>query len=1184
MKSEVEKVIEKGLKDYTSRTIRISDKEYPLFVFLEDEDLNLFEGFVVAKVEDKSELSALRKYRPPVSGYVARFSIIFYKDQLLIEDYRRNKSIRKTLSKINKTFIRKLKKALTEPKEENFNKLFDRSDVIEEFYILYKKSRDYLLTNIKGISDDEKREEFVDNFMMQMLTLWYLQERGFFNGDKSYFITKFKEMAQKKLVGGFNSYYDFLTNFFEKISDYSDEQYYEDKTFGKVVVVGPAVFINGEHSAEAISIPDKCFYKEGMTEILINTPPKKVSADVPLLNLFESRDWTEGNIDEFVLGSIYEKLITYMERKKLGAYYTPEEITSYICKNTIEPYLVDWINDKFGGSFESIDEIIEASNREMLLYLFEQLKDIKILDPAVGSAHFLESAINVLIDIYEKVWEKAKELKINKLEIIASDEKGRIKKINLLDISSEERLKLYVKFFIILSRNIYGVDINPSALKVARARLFLTLAKHFRVGKERDIFIRFPNVHFNLRGGNSLIGYVELERERQEGQLVLDLFVREDRAPYRLELIKKHLQPIEDYLVQAARSLGIEGDIAKEVKELDDILSKDKITWRDFEKVLRTKEKLIKILIASLNSSYAKPLNELLNRITELFNNRLDEKFAEEHGIKLEDLKQIKTFHWIFEFPEVFLRENPGFDVVIGNPPYVMEVREHKKIFRLYKKTPIGKKYYEQKMDIFYFFIEQGIDLLRNCGLLGFIVQEYWVSREFARKLRIKIFSETTPKTFIFFREFNIFKDAPGQHNMILILEKNKPQNGDITKIMILKDDIFDEASVYNGMYGDTNIFSVNVCETIYLYDSNKDMVSLSDINRKIFNVIENNVFYLNSKEVQQGIVTPQHYLTQKAISKLPNPSEYRVNEGIFVLSEEEFSMVDWDKNEKNIFKPFHFAEELDRFHYTPENKYFLIYTTKDIAIDIEKNPDKYPHVKKHLDRFQPVITSDHKPYGLHRPRQPEWFEDPNKIMGVRKTKYPKFVVVPIPYYVDQSVIIIRLVIHSEYNPQYICSLLNSKLGHWIFYNIKRQGKQLQIDKSVLLRFPIKKADSNWQNTLSIISRYINFLKQYHNYIKPKDLHITYIIEYFDNLIDCLVYELYLGDVVEIGIKPLVKDKLRDLDTPVNLLEASDEEVEDILKQIIEVYESLESDTKLKENLFLIKLHPWVKQIYEALG
>ena len=671
MKSEIKKIIEKEIEKYAIKEIRISNKKYPLYIVpaLCDEDLNIFEGFLLVEAKDKGEVSYLKtRYKPPVSGYAPRLSIVLYDDYLLIKDYRINKYIIKTLKKVNRTFINKFKKALSEPGEENFRRLFDRTDIIEEFYILYKKAREYLLKNISGISEEEKREEFIDNFMMQMLTLWYLQERGFFNNDRNYFITKFKELSQRKLFGGFKNYYEFLTYFFEKISGNLDSQYYEDKNTGKVVVIGPAVFLNGEHS-KAITISDKCFYKEGMTDILINTPPKKVSQEIPLLNLFESRDWTEGNIDEFVLGAIYEKLITYMERKKLGAYYTPEEITSYICKNTIEPYLVDRINEKFGKKFETIDQIIESDDRKIILYLFEQLKEIKVLDPAVGSAHFLESAIDVLVKIYKKIWEKARELNIKKgLEIVATDEKGEIIEINLLEISDEDKFELLVKFFIIISKNIYGVDINPSALKVAKARLFLTLAKHFKIGKENDIFIRFPNVHFNLREGNSLIGYVEIGEEKKEIQLQLSLFTNEKQTDYVTKKIKV-VSALKPYLEKVTRRLKINGDVVKEIDELNKILSRKKINWNDFEKVLQIKEKLVKILIASLNSQYAVPLNDLLREITDLFNQKLDEKFAEEHNIELGDLKKIKTFHWIFEFPEVFL-DRGGFDVVVGNPPY----------------------------------------------------------------------------------------------------------------------------------------------------------------------------------------------------------------------------------------------------------------------------------------------------------------------------------------------------------------------------------------------------------------------------------------------------------------------------------------------------------------------------------
>ncbi|MHA1872722.1 MAG: Eco57I restriction-modification methylase domain-containing protein, partial [Candidatus Heimdallarchaeaceae archaeon] len=535
------------------------------------------------------------------------------------------------------------------------------------------------------------------------------QERGFFNEDTNYFITKFKELRQRKLVGGFKSYYEFLTYLFERISGNVEAPYYEDEVTGKVVVVGPAVFLNGEWT-KAISIPDKCFYKEEITDILINTPAKKVNDEIPLLNLFESRDWTEGNIDEFVLGAIYEKLITYMERKKLGAYYTPEEITSYICKNTIEPYLVEKINEKFNKDFDTIEQIIESNEKDMILHLFEELKEIKILDPAVGSGHFLESAINVLVNVYREIWEKAKELGIREgMKILVADKRGEITEINLLEISDEDEFKLLVKFFIILSRNIYGVDINPSALKIARARLFLTLAKHFKVNKEKDLFIRFPNVHFNLREGNALVGYVEWKREKPRRQVKLDFFLKKEETNNITKRIKV-VSELKPYLQKMSKALKIDGDIVKEIENLNIIFLRKNINWNEFETVLKTKEKLVRILVASLNSQYARPLNQLLNGITELFNQKLNERFAEEHSLTLEELKKTKTFHWIFEFPEVFSRENPGFDVIIGNPPYV-ELSEVEYAYLLDNNV---KNLYDA-------FIRLSINMLRNNGMFGFI-------------------------------------------------------------------------------------------------------------------------------------------------------------------------------------------------------------------------------------------------------------------------------------------------------------------------------------------------------------------------------------------------------------------------------------------------------------------------------
>lgn len=123
------------------------------------------------------------------------------------------------------------------------------------------------------------------------------------------------------------------------------------------------------------------------------------------------------------------------------------------------------------------------------------------------------------------------------------------------------------------------------------------------------------------------------------------------------------------------------------------------------------------------------------------------------------NFKDYRPFNWQDRFSDV--TKSGGFDVVIGNPPYVMELRDNKEIFRQLRATPFGSKYYEPKMDIFYFFIELGIDLLKPGGYLGFIVQQYWVSRAHASKLRKKIFEETCPVVLVDLGEYQVFEDAP---------------------------------------------------------------------------------------------------------------------------------------------------------------------------------------------------------------------------------------------------------------------------------------------------------------------------------------------------------------------------------------------------------------------------------------
>ncbi len=767
---DIARNIEKILEEYETREISIDGRNYDLYIVpeLSEPDLNLFQGFLLIRAEERAEVTSIKNYLAPGSGYTPRISFVFYGDKVLIKDYRKDKHIIRSINKINKSFENKIEKTIKEPSETNFDALFDRKDIIEDFYRLFNNTRNYLAENIQGIPEEDKRIEFADNFLMQMMTLWYLQARGFFNNDKNYLITKFKELSQKRLDGsGFKNYKEFLEYFFKKIRENENEQYYEDDQVGKVVVIGPAIFIGTEEEFEIVDIPDNCFYKENFTETLINEDPGKIKGGIPVLNLFESRDWIEGDIDEYVLGALYEKLITADVRKKTGSYYTPEEITSFIAWNTIEPYLLNSMDTEH----TSIDALIENADSETLKTLFNKVRDIKILDPAVGSGHFLESAIDVLVEIYHKLRNRARYIGANGFEITVTDERGEIKRIDLLDID-DEHFNLYLKFFIILSRNIYGVDINPSALKVARARFFLSMAKHFRPsGKGDEVFVRFPNVHFNLREGNSLIGYASIGKDK------VDLFSFSGASRKDKKYIENKIDILDDlreYLESCSEALGLEGDINSDIEDLNTIFSQKKIKWTDIERLLKIKDKLVSILIVSLNSTQATAINDLLDSIDNVFYSKFDEKFAKDYDIPLENVKKLKAFHWILDFPEVFIKGN-GFDIVIGNPPYVRQegIRDIKEEVKKHYET------YESKADLYVYFMERGLKLLKKGGLFSYITSNKYTRAEYGQPLRKWILKNYKIREYKDYTGEKIFKDATVDPSVIII-EKEKPKNNKI--------------------------------------------------------------------------------------------------------------------------------------------------------------------------------------------------------------------------------------------------------------------------------------------------------------------------------------------------------------------------------------------------------------------
>ncbi|MEM4275696.1 MAG: TaqI-like C-terminal specificity domain-containing protein [Candidatus Nitrosocaldus sp.] len=1165
-----------------------------------DNRLNRYEGFLLVESNEKNVIEYFSsKYSMGTTGYIIRLIFLFYTDnkgekKLFIKDYYYRRKMTKNIDKLSILFKRKIKEFLDMKDEssissiqQQINKLFDRSDLIEEFYKLYQKCKRYISKQIKGVT--EEKDEFIDNFMMQMMILWYLQEKGFLNDDRRYFITKFNELRGAKSTitsyistnsNKFKSYYEFLLYLFDKLqgsNESDDNKYYKDDIVGKVVIVGPAVFLNGTEMPKGINIPDECFYNNEATPKLITKDVEELyDEDVPLLNLFESREWTEYEVDEYVIGSLYEKLITGKEKKEKGAYYTPEAITSYICKNTIEPYLLDEVNKKQNSSYPSLENIIENADETMLRFIFKKIKNIKIVDPAVGSAHFLESAIDVLLDIYLKVIKKARSLNLNNFDIVIANNRGELEKIDLTTINDENKFALYVKFFILLARNVYGVDIMPTAINIAKARLFLTLARHFNA--KEDTYVRFPNIHFNLMVGNSLIGYVNLPdtTNNKYEEPPLFSFVNNE-----LQHVKEEISSIikekefNDFLMKIRDKLYI--NIIEDIKELDNYLSKQYLTWSDLKEVLKIKSKLVDIFVVTLSTKYARTLNKLLHCIDEKLNEKLDKKFVDTYRITLDDLKKIKRFHWLLHFPEVFL-EKGGFDIVIGNPPYIRQEEINKIVNNVFNYKGFLQQIYspisDDSFDLAIFFILRSLQIMNDKGYHSFIITNKWIQAKYGRKIRDYLRKHIRLINILDLR-IKVFKNA-NVDTLIYILQKDQPQeNNEIVYGKVIQ--LVDIENVEKISYrikqknlDTTWTFMPECIEEIkhYIKENTKP---LKELNVKIYG----------------GIKTG-------------------FNKAFVIDTETKDKLIKKDKNSACLIKPCLTGKDIKRYSIEYSHTYLLNIPqglTKKLAgiNNLDENTASMIF-KKYYPAIYDYLLSIAETNNEIRNRYDKgdfWWElrpcDYYNELEGEKIIWQEISSEASYYWDDQGFYIINTAYFMTLPKSYLL-ILNSRLIESLFHYISQSlGNAYRRTKQYVEKIPIVQLNND--EPYRILVDYLLFLNNRH--VKDK---IEYnIIKYFDQLGDCLVYELYfkkkfyedklyekpqeyLRDRSSKYLKPINYDRFSQLYWKGQLGDLSKDECcelklieEDNIKVITTTYNNMKDDSEIHTLIHKIMSHTWVQ-------
>lgn len=809
------------------------------------------------------------------------------------------------------------------------------------------------------------------------------------------------------------------------------------------------------------------------------------------------QDDNKSLINASVLGKVFEKINGYKD----GSIFTPGFITMYMCRESIRLAVLQKFNDEknwavnsFDELYNKIDDISEAN---------KIINSIKICDPAVGSGHFLVSALNEIIAIKSELkilsdrgGKRLKEyaVEVENDELYITDEDGELFRY-IPKIKESQRIQetLFLEKQTIIENCLFGVDINPNSVKICRLRLWIELLKnaYYREDTNYNELETLPNIDINIKCGNSLLSRFPLDS---------DLSRALKKTNYTLTQYRDYVNSYKNEKDRDAK------------RKLQEFINNIKSDFRT--EIFNNDPKVVRL------RKLENELHALVNQ-GGLFEN--DSKHAihqREKQKKLQDeinklsavIEEIKTnaifknaFEWRFEFPEILNNKGDfeGFNLVIGNPPYIKEY-ENRDAFNGLRDLEC----YQGKMDLWYLFADLGLKLLKPNSHLCFIATNNWVTNAGASKLRDIVIGKSRIFSLIDFGAYMIFENAAIQ-TMIMLLNNNT----------VVDDYSFD----YRRLDGS----ALQKSDALSLLDKivNKNVILLSPIINRVdfkgkyltFNADNNSDilnklkqkqnFFIREKqdsklklksELGQGIVAPQDFVNKASENKLNG--KFKNGDGIFVLSSEELNDKKFSDREKEIIKPYFTTDQLTKYWGSSENSHWIIYTKSDI-----NKPDKktskiplsnYPKIKQHLDNFKNVITSDFAPYGLHRAREQHFFEG-EKIMALRKCpNEPIFTYTDFDCYVSQAFYIIQ---SDRINLKYLTGLLNSKLvAFWLRNKGKMQGNAFQMDKVPLLEIPIfKPSDSDATKIGNLVDEVILKKRQ------GKDSSVL------ENKIDKIIYDLY---------------------------------------------------------------------------
>lgn len=889
------------------------------------------------------------------------------------------------------------------------NEFFER---YKELFLRIKDELDQQIKLNKKVEQEFERCQidtvsFSKKLLGQIVFLYFIQKKGWLGvktnakwgeGDKDFLFNLFEDRSKK------NFFKEILEPFFyEALALERAGDFYKELDC-KVPFLNGGLFepINGYlWKTTPLNIDNKVF---GEIFKVCNLYNFTVREDEPLEK--------EVAVDPEMLGKVFENLLEIRDRRSKGAYYTPREIVHYMCQESLIQYLDAAVNEKDtlvpksdietlvrrGDVFLENDLAKDAgrksgeyglpeSVRNSASKLDRALAEIKICDPAIGSGAFPVGMMTEIVKVRNVF-------------------------THMPDFGDKPFRTAYDFKWHCIENNIYGVDIEPSAVEIAKLRLWLSLV----VDEDNYDHIRpLPNLDYRIVCGNSLLS------------------------------VEKNLFNLALYSELEIKKNQYFGSTSQRNKD-----------------VLRRE---IDLIIEQLTDG---------NR----------------------------TFDFEIYFSEVF-STNSGFDVIIANPPYIKEYVDRAAFDGLR-----GSPYYQGKMDIWYFFACKSIDLARpETGIVTFIAQNNWVTSHGAAKMRNKVLADTRILLLIDFIDYKVFE--AGIQTMIMMFQKAQ----------IPAKYTFDFRRLYGGKAGFEDMVSLlnrnTTSKTEFLSPAidrlafiNQTLTfSSSRIEGIIKKLLDQSTFKLQANEVANGI-HHHHDKVNRDRNEILGGS-YKVGTGIFVLTNAEKEQLRLSKKELALVKPSYTTREIFRWWANPENQEWVIYT--DSSFRDGQKIDNFPRIKTHLDQFRQVITSDNKPYGLHRARNEQFFLG-EKIVVPRKSTYPAFAIIDFPSYVSAAFYLIKT---DRISQKFLVALLNSKVvTFWLKNKGKMQGSNFQIDKEPLLDLPLLSPDKQREGRIVALVDMI---------LKSKVKGKT-DIEPIETEIDKMIYDLYELSAQEIEV---IEDNLK---------------------------------------------------------